>query len=74
MTLASILKFLLAVPHATTADDIYEDVFIPKGNNLMTFEVYLLTFLALSMLGSTVVPNVWLVHNLQSFLGLDTLF
>ena len=31
---APILEFVLAIPHATTADDIYEDVFIPKGNTI----------------------------------------
>jgi hypothetical protein len=71
---ASILKFLLGLPHATTVDDIYDDIFIPKGDHMMKSEVYLLTLLPLHMLGSTVVANIWLVHNLLSLQDLDTLF
>ena len=43
ITLASILKLLLGVAHASTADDIYENVFIPKGDNMTKPDVHLLT-------------------------------
>lgn len=26
----------LGIPHATTADNIYDDIFIPKGNDIMS--------------------------------------
>lgn len=74
ITRASIIQFLLGLPHATTADDIYEDVFIPKGSDTIVSEECLLTLLLLYMLGSTVVANIWLVYHLLSFQDHDLLF
>ena len=35
--------FLLGVAHATTADDVYEDLFIPKGDSMTEYMGYRLT-------------------------------
>ena len=48
MMFSSILKFFLGIPHATTVDDIYEDIFIPKGDYIMKSEAHALTYLPLT--------------------------
>ena len=40
MMLALILNILSAIPHATTTDDTYGDIFIPKGDDAMKCVVF----------------------------------
>ena len=35
-----ILKILSGLPHATTTDDTYRDIFIPKGDDAMKCVVF----------------------------------